>query len=190
MHTYIDTYIVLFDRSSDTPATPHGRTVTSGPPLTPPSYPGKTTRRQTMPSTPIWHYSTFHPYHRSTTAPWTWSPSPWRHGNTTSISHVTTRHDHSISHDVGSSGSAAKHGQGNRSSRYLLSPVFSSLPLSPLTFAPMKSFFRWPFSCCLLFLFIWNSLPQDLRHCSTLSSFKAKFHSISTLTTISTQFML
>ena len=42
---------------------------------------------------------------------------------------------------------------------------------------------------------IWNSLPQDLRHCSTLSSFKAKLktssaHSISILTNISTQFLL
>ena len=42
---------------------------------------------------------------------------------------------------------------------------------------------------------IWNSLPQDLRHCSTLSSFKAKLkpassHSISILTKISTQFLL
>ena len=40
---------------------------------------------------------------------------------------------------------------------------------------------------------IWNSLPQDLRHCSTLSSFKAKLktfssHSISILTHISTQY--
>ena len=36
---------------------------------------------------------------------------------------------------------------------------------------------------------IWNSLPQDLRHCSTLSSFKAKLktfssHSISILTNV------
>ena len=44
---------------------------------------------------------------------------------------------------------------------------------------------------------IWNSLPQDLRHCSTLSSFKAKLktwpsssHSISTPTNINTQFLL
>ena len=41
---------------------------------------------------------------------------------------------------------------------------------------------------------IWNSLPQDLRHCSTLSSFKAKLktssHSISILTNASTQFLL
>ena len=42
---------------------------------------------------------------------------------------------------------------------------------------------------------IWNSLLQDLRHCSTLSSFKAKLktfssHSISILTNISTQFLL
>ena len=41
---------------------------------------------------------------------------------------------------------------------------------------------------------IWNSLPQDLRHCSTLSSFKAKLkpsssHSISAPTNIDTQFL-
>jgi len=45
---------------------------------------------------------------------------------------------------------------------------------------------------------IWNSLPQDLRHCSTLLSFKAKlktflfsqnFHPIS-IHSISTQFLL
>ena len=42
---------------------------------------------------------------------------------------------------------------------------------------------------------IWNLLPQDLRHCSTLSSFKAKLkttssHSISTPANINTQFLL
>ena len=42
---------------------------------------------------------------------------------------------------------------------------------------------------------IWNSLPQDLRHCSTLSSFKAKLktsssHSIFTPTNVTTQFLL
>ena len=42
---------------------------------------------------------------------------------------------------------------------------------------------------------IWNSLPQDRRHCSTLSSCKAKLktsssHRISILTNISTQFLL
>ena len=40
---------------------------------------------------------------------------------------------------------------------------------------------------------IWNSLPQNLRHCSTLSSFKAKHsssHNISVPTNISTQFLL
>ena len=33
------------------------------------------------------------------------------------------------------------------------------------------------FSC--FGLHIWNSLPQDLRHCSTLSSFKAKLKTFS-----------
>ena len=41
---------------------------------------------------------------------------------------------------------------------------------------------------------IWNSLPQDLRHCSTQSSFKAKLKtflsSISTPTNINTEFLL
>ena len=50
------------------------------------------------------------------------------------------------------------------------------------------------FSC--LGLYILSSLPQDLRHCSTLSSSKTKLkkpfpsHSISTATNISTQFLL
>ena len=38
---------------------------------------------------------------------------------------------------------------------------------------------------------IWNSLPQDLRHCATQSSFKAKLKTfLFSLTNISTQFLL
>ena len=40
------------------------------------------------------------------------------------------------------------------------------------TNARLMAFTPWPLSC--FGPHIWNSLPQDLRHCSTLPSFKAK----------------